>query len=241
MMDELLVINLVRFMVGFGILSYASFTDIRTRRAPNILWILMGTIGGILLAIQYFSPEGFGSQTIYLIFVPIMIALVYLFFQMRLIFGGADAKAIMALAILVPFTPSINTYPLFESIMPFSWVIFSNSIVLFLAIPFSLLLYNIYKKDLRFPHCLFGYMISVDKAKEKFVWPIEKIVDGKRKLVKMPKSFDIDEELAAFKKYGIKKIWVTPKVPFMIPLLSGFIIAFLIGDLLMIFMQYIIS
>ena len=241
MMDELLIINIIRFVVGFGILSYASFTDIKTRRAPNTLWIVMGGLGVILLLIQFFSPQGFGSQTLYLIFIPIMIAMVYLFFQMRLIFGGADAKALMALAILVPITPSINSYPLFESVMPFSWVIFSNSIVLFLVIPLSLLFYNIYKKNLMFPHCLFGYMISVKKAKESFVWPIEKIVDGKRKLVKMPKSFDIDAELAEFEKYGIKKIWVTPKVPFMIPLLAGFITAFLIGDILMLFMQYIVS
>ena len=38
----------------------------------------------------------------YLIFIPVMIALIYILFQLRLIFGGADAKALIALAILVP-------------------------------------------------------------------------------------------------------------------------------------------
>ena len=43
-----------------------------------------------------------------------------------------------------------------------------------------------------------------------------------------------------FEKLGIKKIWVTPKIPFMIPLLMGFIITFLIGDLLSSFMKLFI-
>jgi prepilin signal peptidase PulO-like enzyme (type II secretory pathway) len=49
----------------------------------------------------------------------------------------------------------------------------------------------------------------------------------------MPKEFDADEELKAFENLGITEIWVTPKIPFMIPLLVGFVFAFFPGDLLM--------
>jgi prepilin signal peptidase PulO-like enzyme (type II secretory pathway) len=62
---------------------------------------------------------------------------------------------------------------------------------------------------------------------------MEKIKDGKRKLVYMPKNFDVDEELAEFEKLGIKEIWVTPKIPFMIPLLAGFLATFFLGDILL--------
>jgi len=48
----------------------------------------------------------------------------------------------------------------------------------------------------------------------------------------MPKDFDIEDELDIFEKNDISKIWVTPKIPFMIPLLAGFICAFVLGDLL---------
>ncbi len=74
--------------------------------------------------------------------------------------------------------------------------------------------------------------MSVKKAREKFVWPLEKIIDGKRKFVYTPKDFDVDEELNEFEKNGITDIWVTPKIPFMIPLLVGFIVAFILGDIL---------
>jgi preflagellin peptidase FlaK len=162
-----------------------------------------------------------------------MIGLVYLLFQMRLIFGGADAKALMALAILLPLQPSINQFPLWgESMMPGSWTIFANSVLLFLFIPLGLLIYNITKRNLKFPYCLLGYKMKISKARQKFVWPLQKIVNGKLQLVKMPKDFDAEEEFKAFEKQGIEEIWVTPKIPFMIPLLAGFIFTFVFGDIM---------
>jgi len=225
-------IDIVRLFIGVIILLYASYTDIKTRRASNILWLIMGAIGGVLLVVQYFAI-GFGDKINYLIFIPIMIGLVYLLFQMRLIFGGADAKALMAIAILVPLQPTMSQFPLWgESMMPASWFIFSNSVILFLLIPFSLLIFNIAKRNISFPYVLLGYKMNIKKAREKFVWPLERIVNGKRKFVYMPKDFDAEDELNEFEKQGITEIWVTPKIPFMIPLLAGFICAFILGDIL---------
>jgi preflagellin peptidase FlaK len=231
MMVDAIILNTIRLITGTALLAYASYTDIKTRRAANILWVIMGLVGAILILIQYL--DGGFPNIWYLVFVPIMIALMYLFFQMRLLFGGADAKALMALAILVPIQPLMGTFPLWESFLPGSWTIFANATILFLFIPISLLLYNGSKKNLRFPHCMLGYVTSIEKAKQKFVWPLEKIKDGKRKLMYMPKNFDIDEELAEFEKLGIKEIWVTPKIPFMIPLLAGFLVTFILGDILL--------
>jgi preflagellin peptidase FlaK len=191
----------------------------------------MGVIGAILLIIQYFTT-GF-ENLYYLLFIPIMIGLVYVLFQLRLIFGGADAKALMAIAILVPIEPAIDQIPIFKGgIMPFSWSIFANSLIVFVLIPISLLIYNITKKNIQFPYAFIGYKMSVKKAKEKFVWPLEKLENGKRKFIFMPKDFDAQEELAEFEKNNITEIWVTPKIPFMIPLLFGFILAFIFGDIL---------
>ena len=232
MIESGMILDLLRLFIGLIILSYASYTDLKTRKASNINWLVMGGIGGILLVVQYFTV-GFGTQINYLIFIPIMIALVYVLFQLRLIFGGADAKALMAIAILVPLAPAISQLPLWgKSLMPASWFIFSNSVLLFLFIPLSLLLFNIARRNIQLPYALLGYKMDIKKAREKFVWSLEKIVDGKRKFAYMPKDFDIEDELDIFEKNGISKIWVTPKIPFMIPLLAGFICAFILGDLL---------
>ena len=230
MVSEGVLIDLLRFITGIIILSCASYTDIKIRRASNYLWLIMGGIGAVLLVIQYVTI-GF-DNIVYLAFIPMMILLMYGLFQLRLLFGGADAKALMAIAILAPVQPSLFSYPLWGSMMPFSWVIFANAIVLFLFIPLSLFIYNVAKRSVKFPYCFLGYRMSVAKAKQTFVWPLEKIQEGKRTFVYMPKEFDVEEELNEFEKQGIKEIWVTPKIPFMIPLLAGFIAAFLLGDIL---------
>jgi len=230
MIETVTILDIIRLLLGISILSYASYTDIKTRQASNLLWVIMGSIGGILLIVQYFTI-GF-ENILLLISIPVMIGFFYILFQFRLIFGGADAKALMALAILVPLEPSIETFPMFEGLPIFAWTIFSNSVILFLLIPLSLLIFNIAKRNPEFPYCLLGYKMSIEKAKEKFVWPLEKLVDGKRKFMYMPKDFDTEEELEEFEKNGIKEIWVTPKIPFMIPLLAGFIVSFIFGDLL---------
>ena len=240
MVETATLLDIARLVVGTTILSYASYTDIKTRRASNMLWVIMGSVGAILLVIQYLTVPAAFDKIFYLIFIPIMIALMYIFFQLRLIFGGADAKAIMALAILVPLEPSIFEFPLLSSFMPFSWIILSNSVLLFLLIPVSLLIFNIARRNIKFPYCLLGYKLSVEKAKERFVWPLEKIVDGKRKFSYMPKEFDVENDLKTFEKNGIIQIWVTPKIPFMIPLLAGFLCSFILGDLLFHLMSLII-
>ena len=241
-MIDATTLNIIRLITGVVILSYASYTDIKTRKAANILWVIIGGIGVALLIIQALTI-GF-ENLYYLLFIPIMIGLIYGFYQFRLIFGGADAKALMSLSILVPVYPTISQFPILTSgmppIMPAPWIIFSNSVIIFLVIPLSLLIYNLIKRDVAFPHVFLGYTMSVADAKETFVWPLERIVDGKRKFVYMPKDFDTDKELEEFEKLNIKKIWVTPKIPFMIPLLLGFIITFLIGDLLFSFMRLFI-
>ena len=40
--------NIIRLITGTVLLAYASYTDIKTRRAANILWVIMGIIGAIL-------------------------------------------------------------------------------------------------------------------------------------------------------------------------------------------------
>jgi len=231
--------DIIRIIIGVTILSYATFTDIKTRLASNILWVIMGSIGIIFIIIQFLTI-GF-DDLFQLVFIPIIIILMFVFFQLRLLFGGADAKAIMALAILLPIQPSIFNFPLWNnSIMPYSWSIFTNALVLFLIIPISLFFYNLINRNIEFPHLFMGYKMNIDQAKKSFVWPLERIKNGQRKLSYMPKDFDTSKEFELFKKKGIEEIWVTPKVPFMIPLLAGFIVSFIFGDILMSFLQYIL-
>jgi len=237
-MDEISqYLNILRLFIGFFILLYASYTDVKTRKAPNFLWIIIVFVGLILIIIEYFYV---GFDLISLFFIPIMILIIFLLFQFLPFFGGADVKALMSLAILVPFQPNFFIFPLWDSIMPYVWVILSNSVFIYLVIPLSLLLFNIYKKNFKFPYFFLGYKMNLFKAKESFVWPLEKIVNGKRKISYFSMNKKIDNIYKVFEENNIDNIWVTPKIPFMIPLLLGFIISFFIGDILFLIMTIIL-
>lgn len=235
------ILDIIRLILGVIILGYASYTDIKTRRAANYLWLIMGVGGAILIIIQ-FVFIGF-ENIYYLVFIPLMIGFIYLLFQLRLVFGGADAKALMAIAVLVPLQPTIYQLPIWQLstlTFPGSWIIFSNSVILFLFIPLSLFIYNLLHREIKFPHAFLGYQMAVAEAKTKFVWPLEKIQKGKRVFSYRPTTFDTEEEFTLFEKHGIKKVWITPKIPFMIPLLAGYIATFILGDILSQIIQFLL-
>ena len=116
----------VRFIVGLTILSYACYTDVRTRHASNYLWLLMGVVGSLLLLLQYVTV-GFDNVLI-LSVIPMMFILSYVIFQSGLLFAGADTKALMSLSILVPFYV-VNVFLL-------------SILFILLVIPFLLLYYH---------------------------------------------------------------------------------------------------
>jgi preflagellin peptidase FlaK len=135
-------------------------------------------------------------------------------------FGGADAKALMCLALALPFFPfpESSFKPLLGEISPISQVffpmtIFSNSVLLAAATAIYMLLHNIFWQK-RTGRKLFqeeyqneplgkkilvlitGYKVSVNKLKEKWhLYPLEDMEESsqngfKRKLVLIPKDED---------------------------------------------------
>jgi archaeal preflagellin peptidase FlaK len=162
---------------------------------------------------------------------------VYASWWFGLIAGGADAKALLALTLLVPFPIRLlDSLPLWQAPVPGSFTIFGNSLVLFLAIPIGLLVWNLAHGHARLPHALLGVKREARLVRRGHAWPMEIVQpDGSRKTrlfaSRMPDS-DVEEAFERVQALGSEKVWVTPKIPFMIPLLAGFLAAFTLGDLL---------
>ncbi|MEM1513424.1 MAG: prepilin peptidase [Candidatus Thermoplasmatota archaeon] len=200
-------IEIARFFIGFAVLAYASYTDIKTREASNFLWIFLSFIGVIFLF--SYNPDDF-FKIIISISVSFLIGLLLYFSGM----GGADVKAIWAISLLRPLSNDIFF------IFPVSVLI--NSLFLILPLPLIFFIYNAYRKNLEFPYCFFGYKMKADIAKNSFVWAMEK--DGKKSIT--PQK-DVD-----LSSYGSKEIWVTPQLPFLLFIFFGYITAFIFGNFL---------
>ena len=206
------MIDLFRFAVGIAILSYAAYSDFKYREASDKLWLIMGGIGILLLAI-----EGTDLQKVAIsIAVSFPLALLLYFFGM----GGADVKAMWGIALLSPLPPNFSYFV--SPIFIFPLTVLINSLLLIVFLPIVFLFYNAKRKNLEFPYCLFGYKMKGSEAKNKFVWSMEK--EGKKGIMPV-KDFD-------FEKVGNREIWVTPKIPFLIFIFAGYIISFIFGDVL---------
>lgn len=297
-------LSLLRLIVGGLFLGYASVSDLRTRRVPNAVWMLLGLIGFSILAfdishnpqtswVHYliFVPAGILFYEVYvdrepiideegvhfvplafllyaitvavlvvqgyllwgnpdqmnlffqLLTIPAMIIVAHILYQTGLLRGGADAKALMALAVLVPFYPMFYDFPLLRMpphmlnpmsiLFPFALVILMNSAILMIFVPLVFLGINARRRDLKFPQCLVGYRVHLNEF-PKHTWLMEKVENGEVRVVLFPRrGGDQREDIQALLDMGRNEAWATPQLPFMIPMLLGFLLSFLVGNLIL--------
>lgn len=176
--------------------------------------------------------------------VIVMFAFFALLYWLNVIKGGADAKALIALSVLFPFYPVIGNLPFVHMpteaatvVFPFSLLILFNAALLSISVPVGLLLYNLAHRDVRFPAMFVGYKTTVDVAMKKFVWPMERAGDDKR-LRYYPREEDDEKKvLDELKLAGAGRIWVTPKIPFLIPITAAVVFSAVVGNYIMMFIH----
>ncbi len=231
-----LATDLVRLFLGATLLAFASWTDWEWRRAPNVLWVILLACALLLLGVDAVNDwDAMMDAWPYLAAAPVIALFFFGMWFAGLISGGADAKALMAIAFLLPFPLQLDAWPLLPSIMPGSIAVLGNSLIAVLIVPLGLFAINAANRDFSFPRMFLGRRVPLDKLEELAAWPMERVVDGKVRTAWFPGRSEapLDETIASLREAHVERVWITPKIPFMIPLLIGFIAAFIAGDLLM--------
>lgn len=172
--------------------------------------------------------------------VPVMMLVIVVFYMMDIVRGGADAKALLSLAVLFPFHPGIADLPLITSstvsgdvFFPFSFVVLINAAIIVAVLPIGFLLLNAARRELGFPSALLGYKMDVADLAGKHVWLMERVEAGVHKsYVKPKREEDLQKEIAALSDAGIKRVWVTPKIPFIIPITLSLVLSTVLGNIL---------
>jgi preflagellin peptidase FlaK len=229
-----------------GLLFVDALWDMGEGRAATIttgLLYVVSALAAIILILYFpaFSAEeqtflrrGFGALLIVL--------LAYLFYYLGLLKGGADAKAFMSIGLLVPAYPSLGPFPLipleagvaaaFEVFFPFALSVLMNSAVLLLALPAYFLGRNVLRGDFRWPQALLGYKARIDHL-SPFVWLLQEAHEGGVRYYAYPRRDPRDADLDGLKRLGIDRVWVTPKIPLLLPMAAGYVLTFLVGNLLL--------
>ena len=193
---------------------YASWSDYKSREVSDTVWIILGplSLALTLAELLLYDPSLLVSYGI--CFGLTSAFAVILFYAGG--FGGADAKALMCLALALPFYPEELVTPLAGQPSPisqtfFPMTVFSNSVLFAAFTAVALLVYNVFWR-LRAHEPLFegdlkkeslgkkitvmitGYKVTISKLKEKWhVYPMEDTEENpqkgfKRKLLILPKD-----------------------------------------------------
>ena len=195
-------------------LAYASWSDYKSREVSDTVWILLAPVSFALTLTELLLYEP-SMLTSYGITFGLAAAFAIILFYSGG-FGGADAKALMCLALALPFYPEdlftpLTGQPSLISKTFFPITVFSNSVLFAALTAVALLFYNVAWR-LRTNEPLFegdqkneslgkrilviitGYKVPIKKLIEKWhVYPMEDIEENpekgfKRKLVILPKD-----------------------------------------------------
>ena len=156
-------------------------------------------------------------------------------FMSGLVRGGADTKCLIVLAMVFQTYPVFNAFPLIglpdlETMLIFQFPL----MVMFHAALFSvsLLFYNLIRNlsrgERRIPQMLTGYRMSTADARDAHVWPMQSVVNGKAVMAKAQEKSVIDD----LENVGESEIWVTPMIPFLIPITVAVLFVAFVGNLL---------
>jgi preflagellin peptidase FlaK len=258
----------LQVFVSLVFLSYASWSDLKTREVGNMVWALFAPIGLALTLIQMFFFEAGSTEQLYWFGVSVGITSVLavaLFYAGA--YGGADAKALICLSLTLPFYPTnfIN-WASDSPIFPLS--VFSNAVIIAALSVVYVLLRNVVwrqrtgkpffegfkeeSKGRKFLTLLSGYKIRLDRLeKDEFLYPLEDIQasetgETKRKLVVFPKDEereDIVQRIVAKAKQekNVDWVWATPGLPMLVFITAGLIVALVFGDFVWVALAHLLA
>ncbi|MFB6084842.1 MAG: prepilin peptidase [Halorientalis sp.] len=142
-------------LVAVPALGWAAWRDVKTRRVPNRTWLPLLGVALLALAIEVWqvwtgATVGYVNQRAYFLRVTIsvgfVIPLAYGFWWIGG-FGGADAKALITLAVLFPtfptyLFPGVALPVVVPTLGVFAMSVLSNTVVVGLFYPVALTLRN---------------------------------------------------------------------------------------------------
>lgn len=193
------------------------------------MWIGFGGLGLLLAAIEFNTNSINLVQ--YGIGIGITAPIAYAIYRTGL-FGGADAKALVAISVLLPF------YDMPFKIHDFTaFTVLANATIL----TFVHIIHNVIRNsiDLARGRMMFegfeeskarkvlAFMMGFRSNTPKgYLFAMEVSEEGRRKFNFHPATYD--EYVAP----NTKNVWVTPALPFIVYLAFGFAVMIILGDLL---------
>jgi archaeal preflagellin peptidase FlaK len=217
--------NILKISAAVLILFYASILDWKYREIDDRSWLSMVVLGIIFTGYDYVRFDQFFIIKIFAISFLISLVLAFALYYTGLM-GGGDGKILMGIGAMFPFYPYAGVF----SILPlFVLSVFANAILLSAVMPVIFFIYNLKSiKEIKSVKDFFIMFLGY-KKKASAVNDHEVIIkDGEDCWIFLnAKNIELGK-----KGDGDKEVWVTPALPFVIPIMVGFFISLIYGDIL---------
>ncbi len=195
----------------------------------------------VLIAVAHW---GIGPTAVPVPVVAVLLSVLFArgLFEAGILYGGADAKALMIAALLVPMFPN----PLIPqppgiapvtAIFPFAVNVLMNSAIFFLVVPIVIAARNVRAHEFRGLSSFVGYTIPVEELPRRYVWVRNPMFGEAREEEKSIETSEDDRlrrvKIAEdLKSQGVGRIWVTPQIPFLVLMALGVVSTLLVGNVL---------
>ena len=215
----------IGILIALTMLIVGSIIDIWKREIHDYYWIGFGILGFLTI----FLSSDILSDLLIMGFALIIAPFVILVWRIGL-FGGADAFALIVLAVIAPMA-TISDNP----VSPFTTL--SNAAILF-VIPFIINLSRNIIAKLRGENIFEGFqettikktiaaLMGYKSKQPKFSFAIEKTINGQKKL-------DLAIHHAENEEFcTTPNTWITPGIPYLLLITGGFIIQLFYGDIIL--------
>ncbi|CAB3288817.1 Preflagellin peptidase [Methanocaldococcus lauensis] len=223
---------MLNYIVGVVGLLIASIQDIKSREISDYIWIIMA-IFGFLYSI-YLTIIVHNLLFICQSAIGFLVCFFLGYFMFLLGAGGGDGKLFMGIGALIPkyYMPIYSSLGLLLNYNPyipsFPIMVFINALFLSIIIPIVIFIKNIIrgykprtKKEII---CMFiGEKMKVSDAIKK-----ERIVLGNQENLKLLPSVEESYDISKYDKN--EEVWVTPSIPFVVPIFLSYLLTPIIGD-----------
>jgi len=251
-MDALSIVEMTKIATSYGFLVASSFFDYRDRRVPNLVFILFAVAASTITLIDvYFSSDILAQLGKLLLYVAVSFTLFYVVFYLGL-FGGADAKILMALSIIMPWPPKLTARTVFAPSLPiFSISIFNNTLLAsILTVPYALISNIRWRRrtgrrffenlESESPLKKMTALVLCIKTEKSRIKPYDMVAEesGKITLLKKVREEDLTEEEL---KNLPEDVFVTFSIPMVIFITIGFTISIFLGDLVIFLVMTFLS
>jgi preflagellin peptidase FlaK len=149
-------------------LVYGSYSDVRTREVSDVVWVVMAVFGVFFACVELHM----GSLSLFQLFKSVIVGAIFAFLLYILNFGGADVKAIISLSLLFPNSPFFSAFHLslpLRGVPPLDIFVLSmltNTLLIAISAPFSLFLYNLFRRNFS-PLMFLGYKGEIFQLRKK--------------------------------------------------------------------------